>query len=216
MRADSRDLNRQGRLGPTADGKEHKPVRIAVCGGIGSGKSMVCKALRAIGYPVFDCDSEARRIMDRDCGIHERLNARIHPEAVVEGRIDRKLIARIVFNDSSRLAALNEIVHGAVRRELEIWADAHSQSRAVFVETAILRSSGLDRMVDRVWQVEAPESVREQRVMARNGLSIGEVRDRIRAQLSECPPQESETVIIINDGIRPVLPQIENLLNTIS
>ncbi len=187
--------------------------RVAVCGGIGSGKSVVCRVLRAMGFKVFDTDAEARRIMDTDPEIHGRLKAEIHPAAVAEGCVNRPLISEIVFADPQRLKALNEIVHGAVRSELEAWFGLQSKDAAVcFVETALLYQSGLDRMVDEVWEVEAPEELRVQRVMARNGLSEQQVRARIAAQ-SVRPEREHLCVRrLVNDGVHPLVPQIEAYL----
>ncbi|MDE6311357.1 MAG: dephospho-CoA kinase [Muribaculaceae bacterium] len=187
--------------------------RVAVCGGIGSGKSVVCRVLRAMGYKVFDTDTEARRIMDSDCRIHERLNAEIHPEAVRNGCVNRALISEVVFASAPRLEALNAIVHGAVRRELEAWFEREGRGADIcFVETALLYQSGLDRMVDEVWEVEAPEPLRVARVMSRNGLSAEQVRARIASQ-KMCPQQEHPNVRhLTNDGVKPLLPQIETCL----
>ena len=185
--------------------------RVAVCGGIGSGKSVVCRVLRAMGYKVFDTDAEARRIMDADREIHERLNAEIHPDAVKNGCVNRPLISEVVFSSAPRLAALNAIVHGAVRRELEAWYEQEESqgSRLCFVETALLYQSGLDRMVDQVWEVEAPEDLRVKRVMARNGLSAEQVRARIASQNVRPECEHPNVRCLVNDGLQPLLPQIE-------
>ena len=193
------------------------PQLIAVTGGIGSGKSVVCRVLRTLGYPVFDCDSEARAIMDSDRTIHGRLQRVISADVVRDGVIDRRLLASIVFADAARLDALNAIVHGAVRDRLALWHGSHS-GHAVFVETAIFFQSGLNRMTDAEWRVTAPEDVRLHRVMLRNGLSADEVRARIEAQRFEPGPDEPRPPLteIINDGRRAVLPQILASLNRIN
>ena len=79
------------------------PLLIAVTGGIGSGKSVVCRVLRTLGYPVFDCDSEARAIMDSDRTIHGRLCSAISADVVRDGVIDRRMLASIVFADAAKL-----------------------------------------------------------------------------------------------------------------
>lgn len=191
------------------------PLRIAVTGGIGSGKSVVCRVLRALGYEVFDTDVEARRIMDCDRRIHECLIAEIDPQAVVDGRVNRPRISEVVFASASRLEALNGIVHGAVRRELEAWfARRRGSSAPVFVETAILYQSGLDRLVDRVWDVQAPEDLRVARVIARNGMCEADVRARVRAQAYVPEHPHPALTAIANDGVTPLLPQIEQALKT--
>lgn len=190
---------------------------IAVCGGIGSGKSVVCRCLRVLGYKVYDTDIEARKIMDEDTRIHSLLVERIHPRAVADGKVDRKLIAGIVFNDSERLTALNEIVHHYVREHLSEWRRIHSEEAKdglLFVETALLYESGLDRMVDEVWEVTAREEVRVSRVMARNGLSRQEVLARIASQSTPIPTDRKHprTHILENNPDTPILPAIETLL----
>lgn len=189
-----------------------KALTVAVAGGIGSGKSVVCRILRAMGFEVFDTDSEAKRIMDADRRIHERLNAEIHPQAVVDGKLDRARISAVVFASAPKLEALNRIVHAAVRRELMAWIEAHSASAPLFVETAILYQSGLDKMVDRVWEVTAPEEVRVGRVMKRNGLSDAQVRSRIEAQRFTPEAVHPRVTELVNDGAQALLPQIERAL----
>lgn len=190
-------------------------VRVAVSGGIGSGKSVVCRMLRAMGFRVYDTDARAKALMDRDAGIQRRLCEEIHPLAVREGCIDRPLVASVVFASAPKLEALDRIVHSAVRRDLEAWYGRHGSDPVLFVETAILYRSGLDRMVDRVWEVSAPDALRVSRVMARNGLSASEVCARIDAQRFIPDRPHPSIAGIINDGIAPLLPQVEGRLSEI-
>lgn len=186
---------------------------IALTGGIGSGKSVVSKILLAMGYPVYDCDSMAKQIMDADLDIHTRLCEEIHPQSVVEGVIDRALISKIVFEDKAALARLNAIVHSAVKAHLNRWVVSRQTNGAkkVFVETAILIQSGLIDMVDDIWEVFAPIEVRIERVKKRNGLSNSQICARIESQKSE----SLEGVVhktIYNSPEDALLPQIVALL----
>lgn len=183
-----------------------KPQLIAITGGIGSGKSVVSRILAILGYPVFDCDSEAKALMDKDPEIHRRLAAEIHPATVVDGLIDRRVLAEIVFADREKLAILNSIVHSAVKERLTEWC--HENEGVKFVETAILYSSGLNRMVDAEWHIDAPTELRVERVMKRNGLTREQVLARIESQKAECGQQPPRRIVIINDGTLPLLPQI--------
>jgi len=187
-----------------------RPQIIAITGGIGSGKSVVCKILRTWGYHVFDCDSEAKYIMDVDNNIKHRLKREIADEILNNEILDRRRLADIVFSDSGKLAILNSIVHRAVRDRFAEWTKKHNDSNIVFVETAILYSSGMIEDVDAEWRVIAPEDIRITRVMKRNGISAKQVKDRIASQLAE------ETVLpelfIINDGQKAVSPQLLNAL----
>lgn len=186
---------------------------VAITGGIGAGKSVVSRVLRALGYPVYDCDSRAKALMDCDAAIKARLAGEIAREVICDGAIDRAALARIVFADSVKLAKLNAIVHEAVRLDITDLVSRQSSPR-VFVETAILYQSGLNRMVDAEWRVTAPEQLRIERVMARNGLSAEAVRARIESQRFEPAPDEPRPALheLLNDGVTPLLPQIEGLL----
>ena len=188
---------------------------IAVTGGIGSGKSVVSRVLTAMGYDVYDCDWRARRLIDGSREILGEIAARISANVVSgEWRLDRRALAAIVFADSEKLAILNEITHGAVRRDLAEWAAAHAGSgKPVFVETAILYESGIDRMADRVWEVVAPTEVRIERAMTRDGADRESVERRIAAQASERSGKHHDVRLIVNDGFRAVLPQMLSQLN---
>lgn len=150
------------------------PRLIAITGGIGAGKSVVSHVLAAMGYDVYDCDSRARRIVDDTPEIHRRLVSEIHPQAVIDGHVDRKQISEVVFNDPEALRRLNAIVHTAVIDDLRRWCDERSKL-PVFVETAILYDCDLWRMVDDVWEVTAPVELRIDRVMRRNNLTRSQV-----------------------------------------
>lgn len=186
---------------------------IAICGGIGSGKSIVSRCLLAMGYPVYDCDRNAKKLMDSNCTIRERIADEIAGDAIGhDGSIDRHRLSEIVFADADALSRLNNIVHGAVRDDLRQWVACQGRPVA-FVETAILYESRLDREVDEVWEICAPSEIRIERVMRRSGLTEEQVLARMSAQDSFVPEKYHQCVnVIVNDGCVPVLPQIEHLL----
>lgn len=186
----------------------------AITGGIGSGKSVVSKILAVMGYPVYDCDSRAKQLMDRDEEIKKALCNEIHADCVrADGSINRERLSEIVFRDAEALGRLNAIVHAAVRSDLKKWCQTNFSSERLFVETAILYQSGLDAMVDEVWSIDAPTELRIERVMARNSFSRQQVEARIASQDSYIPGSlHPQIVRIINDGCIPVLPQIEKIL----
>lgn len=190
-----------------------KPHVIAITGGIGSGKSVVSHVVEVMGYDVYDCDREAKLLMDSSDRIKHDISVEIAPECICQGQIDRPKLAEIVFNDAEKLERLNAIVHAAVREHLSGWISDHSDDSKCFVETAILYQSGLDTMVDEVWEVDAPDELRIQRVMRRNNLSREKVEDRLRVQNSYVPDHvHSIRHLIDNDGDTPILPRIEQLL----
>ena len=193
----------------------HRPYITAITGGIGSGKSVVSRITAAMGYPVYDCDSQAKTLMDTSEEIKLALIREIDEGCVTDGHIDRATLSEIVFNNSQKLASLNSIVHGAVREHICHWIDGCRKAGAqrCFIETAILYESGLDKMVDEVWRIEAPVDMRIGRVMKRSGISREAVLSRIASQDSFVPTAlHPLTHIIVNDGDQPLLPQIEKLL----
>lgn len=185
---------------------------VAISGGIGSGKSVVSHVLSALGYHVYDTDSRAKYLMDTSEVIKRQLVEQFGRNVVVNGDIDRKYLSGLVFNQQEALEKLNAIVHGHVRTDIAEWRN-RSDRNLLFVETAILYQSGLDRMVDEVWEVVAPRRVRVERIMSRNGYTEQEAESRVVAQESYVPIQYHANIrTIINDGVLPVLPQIEGLL----
>lgn len=173
---------------------------ILITGGIGSGKSVVSRILRANGFEVYDSDTEARCLMDNSDEIKRRLNDEIAGGIVdSQGRIDRQLLARLVFADTIKLGILNSIVHGAVKADI---SRRMAENPMLYVETAIPVSSGLVDLADEVWQIEAPEDLRIRRVMARNNISADAVRDRIEAQRSE---YVADAYTILNDDRHSIL-----------
>lgn len=185
---------------------------IAITGGIGSGKSVVSQILRKLGYQVYDSDTEARRLMDDSVAIKKEISNKINPAVINEdGSINRKALSNIVFNDSQKLGTLNHIVHSAVRNDLQLYVK-RCNNTIVFVETAILYQSEIDRMVDEVWDITAPDDIRINRVINRNSLTAEEVKKRIKSQEFTPEKLHEQTKVIINDDKTAILPQIENLL----
>lgn len=188
---------------------------IAIIGGIGSGKSVVSRILATMGFGVYDTDAAAKRLMNTSPQIIKALKAVFGSRVyTTDGVLDRAYLSQIVFADSSKLHFLNSVVHPAVVDDVGSWAGC-CDGGVAFVETALLRTSGLDRVVTGVWRVDAPVETRVLRVMRRNGMPEQAVRSRIASQLNEELPTEHESVII-NDGVAAVLPQVIELLKKCS
>lgn len=186
---------------------------IAISGGIGSGKSVICNILNILGYKIYDCDSMAKYIMDNSDAIKNSIASEISPKAITTTRdIDRKALAEIVFNDSTKLNILNNIVHSSIKNDIIKWRANNSNQELLFIETAILYQSGLDKVVSEVWEVDAPVNIRIKRVMDRNHNSKDEVIARINSQQIPNVELHPNTHIIINDNSTPIIPQIQQLL----
>lgn len=183
---------------------------IAITGGIGSGKSVISTMLRIMGYRVYDSDSEAKLLMDSSADIKARIATEISASAITpDGSIDRTALGKCVFTDTKALETLNHIVHTAVRNHFNTWRKG---MEIAFIETAIPYQSQIDRMVDEIWEVTAPDQIRISRVMKRNGLSAEQVQARIDAQRYTPAAPHPCIRTIVNSMSEPVLPQLISLL----
>lgn len=191
------------------------PFTIGITGGIGAGKSVVSRILRHRGFPVYDCDTEAKRLMRDDPEVRRQLISALGSEIYSpEGELDNRRIASIIFSDEEKRGEVNHIVHRAVRDDFKRWRIS-SAKRIVFVESAILASSGLADMCDEIWLVDAPDEVRIERACRRNNASRDDVRKRVEVQKMEFSSlPDNKLIIINNDGNSPLLSQIEQHIKT--
>ena len=185
---------------------------IAIAGGIGSGKSVVSSILRVMGYEVYDCDSEAKRLMNSSQVIKRDLVENFGEQSVLaDGTINSAYVGSVVFGNESALKKLNSIVHPRVKEDVVKHMESTSR-QVMFVETAILLKSNLLDLIDDAWVVEAPESVRVDRVMKRNSMCEEDVRKRIKAQEGQDYNSLKSYRTIVNDGETPILVQVEKLV----
>ncbi len=209
----------------SAAANANKPLMIAITGGIGSGKSLVCRILLSLGYKVYDCDSRAKKLMDESHSIKKTLVSDITSDAVnSDGTINRRALASVVFSNPAKLAILDKAVHSVVTTDITQWRDSSAEGNPsagiLFVETAIPFKSGLYRMVDDIWEVTAPEMVRVARAISRDNTTMEAIKNRIASQTAESPshyaaanPEEAITYRTLpNDGTAPLLPAIQSLL----
>lgn len=174
---------------------------------------MVSRILRLKGYPVYDCDVEAKRIMAESPGIKRRISEEISSEVTDGIRIpDRVKLAEIVFNDENARLLLNEIVHEAVREDVLKKA---AQYPVLWVEAAILAESGLADLCERIWKVETPRDVRIENIIRRDRCTPLQAQSRIKAQQKEerlLSQYADKIEVIVNDSENSILQQIETLL----
>lgn len=189
-------------------------MKIGITGGIGSGKSYVCRMLRERGIPVYDCDAEAKRLMATDAEIHRRLTALLGTEAYKDGAPNKTLIASFLFASPENAASINDIVHPVVKDDFLRWA-AGRKEKAVGMECAILFESGFADAVDFTVVVDAPLPVRIRRAMTRDNASEESIRRRISSQMDDGLRKASAGFVIENDGIRPLPEQIDRLIEII-
>lgn len=183
-------------------------LKIGVTGGIGSGKSTVCKVFLALGIPVFEADQIAKSLMNTDQEIYHKLVNLFGPTVYLpDHTVNRKYLAGIVFNNPSLLAQLNAIVHPVVRKTFFDWCDKQ-KSPYIIHEAAILFESGFYKMMDKTITVITNENERVQRVMKRDGITLEMVNERIRNQWSDEERIKLADFIIRNNDDELIIPQI--------
>jgi len=196
------------------DPGEKRILKLGVTGGIGSGKTSVCRVFSVLGIPVFSADNEAREVMDIDTSIMLRINTIAGKNLYSSGSLDRSELAKLIFNNSRLLEKVNSLVHPVVFSRFREWV-RRQDAPYVIMEAAILFESGADKIVDRIMTVVAPVEQRIERVIRRNMLTSDQVMERMRNQLDdEIRIQRSDYVVrnSENDMIIPAILKIHGEL----
>ena len=194
-------------------------MKIGITGGIGSGKSYVCRLLEQRGYAVYDCDSAAKRLIRTSPFIRRRLTTLIGPDTYLEeeGRkkeegeyiLNKKAVAEFLLASEENAHAIDRIVHPAV-------FDDFLKSGLEWMESAIIYESGIYRLVDRVIVVTAPEELRIQRVIARDEISREKVLEWMGRQLPQDEVRQRADYEIVNDGLTDINRQLDDILEKIN
>lgn len=184
-------------------------MKTGIAGGIGSGKSYVCKLLAKRGINVYDCDDAAKRLMRTDEQLKEQLTKLIGPQTYVDGRLNKAAVATFLLSSEANAHAVDAIAHPAVFRDFE-------ESGLLWMESAIMFESGADRYVDNVVVVTAPEEVRIERIMKRDGISREKAQEWMQRQWPQEKVRQLAQYEIINDGRQDLDSQIADLLQKLS
>ena len=182
-------------------------LKVGITGGIGSGKSTVCALFEVLGIPVFYADEAARSLMDTDPALKTSIAALFGEAIYVNGRLDRPAVSQAVFGNPEKLAALNALVHPASVAAAERWLTMQTAPYAI-KEAAIFFESGTHTGMDVMIGISAPEGLRIERAMKRNGMSRDEVLARMARQMTEAEKMSRCDYIIVNDDRQAVLPQV--------
>ena len=180
---------------------------VGLTGGIGSGKTTVAEIFQFLGVPVYEADHFAKSIIDTDIRVQSRLQALLGIEIVKEGKIDRPLMASIIFNDPKLLEATNSIIHPAVAKHFKAWL-AKQNVTYIIREAAILFESGSYRDCDKIITVTAPQELRIERVMSRSKISREEVLARMDKQWGEEEKVKRSHFVVQNDNSRSLIKQV--------
>ncbi len=188
-------------------------LKLGVTGGIGSGKTQVCSIISAMGYPVFNADSVARRIVEEDSKIISCLKEVFGDDIYVNDLLNRRRVAELVFSNPKLLEKLNSIVHPAVKGYFNNWVLKYQSRSLVVEEAAILFESGTYKNLDKIIVVTAPLELRISRVKERDSVSREAILNRIKSQFSQDELIKRGDYIIENDGVQLILPQIIVIIN---
>lgn len=184
--------------------------KIAVCGGIGSGKSTVCQMFAERGVAVYDSDSRAKSLMSESAALRDALVAEFGEECYEGGMLNRSYLASKVFGSEEQLAKLNSIVHPAVKADFLAWAE-EQQGDFCILETAILFESGFDAVVDCSVAVLAPMPLRIERAMQRDGATREQIEARIKAQMGDDELMRRADFAIVNIHLEDVEKDVAEL-----
>jgi dephospho-CoA kinase len=188
-------------------------IKVAVTGGIGGGKSLVCTVFEKLGIPVFYADRSAKELMDSDKNIKDELISYFGTEIFDENnKLQRGKLADIIFKNKTALLKVNGIVHPVVRKEFDEWAKIQT-TPYVIEEAAIVFESGHAQFFDKIISVTAPLELKIERVMRRDCITREKVLDRLKNQDSDEKKNERADFIIVNDDKKLILPQIINIHN---
>jgi dephospho-CoA kinase len=189
------------------------PLQIGITGGIGSGKSLICKIFSCLGVPVYDADSHAKELMTTDGILVSDIKKEFGVLSYsVDGGLNREYLSKTVFNDPERLRTLNSLVHPRVGHDFNRWVDQRKGHPYVLKEAALLYESGAYKSLDKVIVVYANEALRIQRVLKRDPhRTADQVRAIIRNQMPEEEKLKRADFTVRNDETTLLIPQVVSL-----
>lgn len=183
----------------------------AITGGIGSGKSYVCRMLESRGISVYDCDAAAKRLMRTSEKLQQELRQLVGQDVYTsDGQLQKSVLADFLLTSEANKLALNDVIHPAV-------AEDFLSSGMTWLESAILFESGFDRRVsfDRIVCVSAPRDVRIQRIMRRDNITAEKAAEWIDTQMAQEEVERRSHFVIVNDGKSDIEQQVDNMLSKI-
>jgi dephospho-CoA kinase len=189
------------------------PLQIGITGGIGSGKSLVCRIFQILGAPVYDADSRAKDLMTTDGILISRIKKEFGELSYrQDSSLNREYLGEKVFKDAERLKVLNGLVHPRVAEDYTQWVGHHQQAPYVIKEAALLFEAGSYKTLDKVIVVHAPSSVRIKRVLSRDKhRTEAQVREIMKNQLPDEDTLARADFIIRNDESQLVITQVLDL-----
>lgn len=191
----------------------HQPIQIGITGGIGSGKSLVCRIFHALGVPVYDADSQAKKLMTTDGILIDQIKKEFGSLSYdKDGVLNRELLSKTVFNQPEKLSKLNSMVHPRVAVDYNRWVHEQSGAGYCLKEAALLFEAGSYQLLDKIIVVTAPDELRIGRVLQRDPYrNKAEVEQIIKNQMSQEEKIKKADFVIKNDESELVVPHVLKL-----
>jgi dephospho-CoA kinase len=188
-------------------------LQIGITGGIGSGKSLVCKIFQHLGVPVYDADSHAKKLMTTDGILVSAIKKEFGDLSYnADGSLNNVYLANHVFHDEKKLQLLNHLVHPRVANDYMNWVAQNNSSDYVLKEAALLFEAKTNQQLDKIIVVSAPEELRIKRVLHRDKHRTAEqIKGIVEKQMPEDEKLKRADYIIVNDETKPVIPQVLDL-----
>lgn len=188
-------------------------LKVGITGGIGSGKTTICRIFETLGIPVFYADTVAKEIMVNDAILIKGVKDTFGEESYLPGGIlNNKHIAGIVFNNADELAKLNALVHPAVFRAFDNWvAKLPNDVPYILKEAALLFESGSYKMCDKNILVTAPLALKLARVTKRDGVTEDQVKARMDKQFTDEKKIKMADYLINNNETDSLITQVMDL-----
>jgi dephospho-CoA kinase len=184
-------------------------LKIGITGGIGSGKTTVCKILEVLKVPIYNSDQRAKEIMVSNSKLKDDLR-HLFGNSIFnsDGDLNTVVLASIVFKNIEKLKELNGIVHPIVLEDFSKWCENNTEAKYTVLESAIIFESGIEQMLDYVIIVDAPIDIRIQRIMSRENISREKVLQRMNNQILSEEKNKLSNFIIFNDGKKSLTDQV--------
>ena len=189
-------------------------IIVGLTGGIGSGKTTVAKAFRALGIPVYIADEEAKKLMRRSKVIKRKLIQLFGDKAYVNGDLNRAFIAGIIFNDKTNLGKINAIIHPRVASHFEKWA-LKQDAPYLIKEVAILFENEGHKDCDFVITVKAPKRKRIERLLKRDNTTKEKIEAIIKNQWTDSEKVKLSDFVIDNVTLQKTQEQVLKIHNKI-
>lgn len=187
-------------------------IKVGITGGIGSGKTTVCKVFELLNVPVYYADVEAKQILNSNDEVKLNIRKAFGNEVLNEdNEIDKKKLASFVFTNKEKLDMLNSFIHPVVHEHFENWLKQHASQKYILKEAAILFESNAYKLMDKVITVIAPLEIKINRVMQRDKLTKQQIEQRISNQISDEEKIKHSQFVIHNDELQLLIPQILNV-----